>query len=132
MLPVLDFGSKLTVNNTAYNSTNTYTYIPPSGLNLLLEEISVSADSALISDGRMQMFIAGVPFTSKGGASVEIPLLAGFSAKYDVNVPFIVERGATLSVAFRTTSSTGSAQVQLIGKLLNDAELERLRAKYGV
>lgn len=132
MLPAIDLSSKITVDNAAYNDTNALIYTPPSGLNLLLEEISVSADSTMISDGRMQMFIAGSPFTSNAGASSEIGLSASFSARFSVDVPFIIARGEQLKVRFRTTSGTGSAQTLLIGKLLTDFELERLRAKYGV
>jgi len=132
MIPVLDFSNEFTVDNTAYNSTNKYAYEAPSGRFLVVQEISIAGDSTFLSDGRIQMSVAGNAVTSKAGASSEVNVINGFSSKIGTDdIPCVLSPSEEIEVLVRTTSGTGKAQIMLTGMLLNEVEYKQYMKNKG-
>lgn len=133
MLPIIDFSSRFTVTNTAYNATNKYRYEAPAGRYALIREISVAGDSNFLSDGRFQAFLSGVSITSEAGALTEVNAQTNFTVRFGDDDLFIIGPSEALEVLLRVAAAvTARVQVLMTGIMLTEAEYRALLAKKGL
>lgn len=132
MRSIIDFSLKISVANTAYDDTSKYVYKAPSGLYLLIREISMTGDTTFLSNGFIQPFLAGISVTSQAGVAGEITALKGFTLPFGDDDLVILAPGEEFSTKFRVSSGTGIVQIYLIGMLLNAQEYAALLARKGL
>lgn len=133
MLPIIDFSSRFTVANTAYNITNRYRYEAPSGRYVLIREISVAGDSNFLSDGRFQAFLSGVAITSENGALTEVNAQTNFTVRFGDDDLFIIGPSEALEILLRVAAAvTARVQILMTGIMLTEAEYRALLAKKGL
>jgi len=131
-LPVVDFSPLLTVDNTTFDDTHKYEYVPKSGMYLLVREISVAGDSIFLSDGKFKMNLNGAAITSEGGALNEVQPQTNFSVRFSDDDCIFVEPSEKLRIDLKVTSGSAKVQTLMTGVLMTELEYQAFMKRKGL
>lgn len=126
----IDISEKLTITNTTYSTTPSYSLQVPFDKYLLVSQIALGFDGNMLANGKIQIKVNGSATTSSGVSGGEVGVIANLTIDFKEKDFIVVEPQSSIDINMRVTGGTATSQVMVTGTLLTRDEYIKLKNKF--